>query len=149
MAEVTVLDSEFLKKFISEHIEPFVAALGKIAKDDPKDGPAMESVSEGIDTTTITATKPLILGGMAGENAAAGGGELNAVVQKAAGEIVRVFEDHSVLFEDVQDALWETIEQLNKSQGKGLETIAMEEFMDIFEDVDSDLTGDGDDEDDS
>ncbi|MGI5197942.1 type VII secretion system-associated protein [Streptomyces sp. CA-288835] len=147
MADVTVLDSEFIKKFTTEQIEVFAATLGAIAQDHATEGPAMKSISAGIENTTISSTTPLILGEMAKEQSSSGGGELNAVVRKAAEELARIFEDHGVLFEDVQEAMWDTVDKLNEAQGKGLETIAMEEFMDIFEDVDSDLSGESEDED--
>ncbi|MET9562766.1 MULTISPECIES: type VII secretion system-associated protein [Streptomyces] len=141
MAKVTVLDSEFLKQFINNQISGLADALDKIAKNDASTGPAIKTIAESKKTnTTLDTTKPLILGGMAGEKSAAGGDALNSVIQKAAAEIDRIIDDQTVLFEDLEAALWDTIEQLNKNQGKSLEQIAADEFMEIFEDVDSSLS---------
>jgi hypothetical protein len=144
VADVTVLDSAFLKKFIKEHVEEFAAALAAMLKDDVNEGDAISVISKGTDTnTTITATKPLILGTMAaGQGKGAG---LNEVIQKSAGEVFRILEEQTTLFEDVQEALWDTIAELNKVQGSNLEKIPLDDFMDIFEDVDSDSGGSGDD----
>ncbi|MGW1505861.1 type VII secretion system-associated protein [Streptomyces mirabilis] len=152
MANVTVLDSEFLKKFIQQHIEDFSARLVKIAADDTVEGKAISFISKGSrSNTTLDSAKPLIIGGMAGgsgEGGASGGiggADLNKVIQEAAAEAARVIEAQTTLFGDVDDALWETIDVLNKNQGENLEKITPDDFMDIFEDVDSDL-GNSDDE---
>ncbi|MFE0731262.1 type VII secretion system-associated protein [Streptomyces antibioticus] len=144
MADVTVLDSEFLKQFITHQIQGFMETLDKILKEDPNAGPAISFIAEsGITTTTIDVKKPLHLGLMATDQYPVGGGELNKVVQEAAAEIDRVIDDQTVLFEDIEKALWDTIDELNKNQGRSLESIAGEEFTDIFEDVDSDFAGSG------
>ena len=80
---------------------------------------------------------------MAGENSSVGGGALNKVIQQGAGEVVRILDDQTILFEDLEQALWDTIDELAKSQGKNLESITADDFMDIFEDVDSDLDNPG------
>ncbi|WP_345618604.1 type VII secretion system-associated protein [Streptomyces ziwulingensis] len=142
MAKVTVLDSEFLKQFINNQITGFQETLEKIAKNDASTGPAIKSIAENKKTnTTLDTTRPLILGGMAGEKSAAGGDALNSMIQKSAAEIDRVIDEQTVLFEDIEEALWATIEQLNKNQGQNLQDIIADEFMEIFEDVDSDLSG--------
>ncbi|WP_327237875.1 type VII secretion system-associated protein [Streptomyces sp. NBC_01317] len=142
MAEVTVLDSAFLKKFISDHIEPFVGTLEGIVKYSPTEGEAISYIADGRSTTTLSTTKPLIIGNMAAEKEGAGG-KLNGVIQAEAVEIVRIIEEQTVLFEDFEEALRETIKQLEKTQGATLQGITPEEFMDVFEDVDSDLGGSG------
>ncbi|MEU3459429.1 type VII secretion system-associated protein [Streptomyces sp. NPDC006733] len=144
MAGVTVLDSTFLKQFINDHIDGFVDTLEKIVKDDPTVGPAISSIAKSKPTnTTLASKKPLVIGGLAGENGPAGGGELNKVIQSAAAEIHRILTDQTTLFEDLESALRETIEQLNKSQGKNLQDITADDFIDIFEDVDSDFGSHG------
>ncbi|MFI9584763.1 type VII secretion system-associated protein [Streptomyces sp. NPDC052236] len=147
MANVTVLDSAFLTKFISNHIEPFAATLEAILKDSLSEGRAISFIANAEKTTTtISTTKPLTIGGMAGEKSAAGGGKVNTVIQQEATEILRIITDQTVLFEDFEEALRETVKQLEKVQGGNLEGIVPEDFMDIFEDVDSDLGNTGDDE---
>ncbi|NEA68409.1 type VII secretion system-associated protein [Streptomyces sp. SID12488] len=140
MADVTVLDSAFLKKFIEGHVEDFAAALAQMFNDDAVEGDAISVISKGVPTnTTITATSPLILGSMAAGQGK--GGKLNEVIQMSAGEVFRILEEQTTLFEDVQEALWATIAELNKVQGSNLEKIPLDDFMDIFEDVDSDTSG--------
>ncbi|MFI2508633.1 type VII secretion system-associated protein [Streptomyces sp. NPDC018972] len=140
---VTVLDSTFLKNFINNQVDSFRTSLENILKDSPTAGPAISFIADSISTTTILSSKPLVLGPMADENSVVGGGSLNKVIQQGAGEIERILEDQTVLFEDLEQALWDTIDELAKSQGKNLENITADEFMDIFEDVDSDLDNPG------
>lgn len=134
---VTVLDSEFLRQFINHQITDFRKTLENILKDGGHAGPAISYIADSISTTTIDAAKPLVIGLMAGESSAVGGGALNGVVQKGAAEVERVLEEQGVLFEDLEEALWDTIDQLAKNQGANLENITADEFMDVFEDVDS------------
>ncbi|MFC8423070.1 type VII secretion system-associated protein [Streptomyces sp. NPDC057236] len=140
---VTVLDSTFLKNFINNQIDSFRTSLENILKDSPTAGPAISFIADSISTTTILSSKPLVLGPMADENSVVGGGSLNKVIQQGAGEVERILEDQTVLFEDLEQALWDTIDELAKAQGKNLENITADEFMDIFEDVDSDLDNPG------
>ncbi|MEU9735595.1 type VII secretion system-associated protein [Streptomyces sp. NPDC048002] len=140
---VTVLDSTFLRNFINNQIDGFRTQLENILKDSPSAGPAISFIADSISTTTIDAAKPLVIGRMAGESSSVGGGALNKVIQQGAGEVVRILEDQTILFEDLEQALWDTIDELAKSQGKNLENITADEFMDIFEDVDSDLGNPG------
>lgn len=140
---VTVLDSTFLKNFINNQVDSFRTTLENILKDSPTAGPAITFIADSISTTTILSSKPLVLGPMADENSVVGGGALNKVIQQGAGEVERILEDQTVLFEDLEQALWDTIDELAKAQGKNLENITADEFMDIFEDVDSDLDNSG------
>ncbi|MCP9990726.1 type VII secretion system-associated protein [Streptomyces albogriseolus] len=140
---VTVLDSTFLKNFINNQVDAFRTSLENILKDSPTAGPAISFIADSISTTTILSSKPLVLGPMADENSVVGGGSLNKVIQQGAGEVERILEDQTVLFEDLEQALWDTIDELAKAQGKNLENITADEFMDIFEDVDSDLDNPG------
>ncbi|MEN8654023.1 type VII secretion system-associated protein [Streptomyces sp. 21So2-11] len=150
MGKVTVLDIAFLKLFIENHIQDFSVALGKLDVDDVVEGRAISYIADGkFDNTTIDSKKPLAIGPMAGEGEKVGGVALNTIIQKSAAELSRIIEDHTVLFEDLEQALWDTIELLKKDQGKNLDSITTDDFMDIFEDVDSDLgnSGSGEDED--
>ncbi|MGX1091145.1 hypothetical protein RKD47_001826 [Streptomyces albogriseolus] len=140
---VTVLDSTFLKNFINNQVDSFRTSLENILKDSPTAGPAISFIADSISTTTILSSKPLVLGPMADENSVVGGGSLNKVIQQGAGEVERILEDQTVLFEDLEQALWDTIDELAKAQGRNLENITADEFMDIFEDVDSDLDNPG------
>ncbi|MFH8534001.1 type VII secretion system-associated protein [Streptomyces tendae] len=134
----TVLDSTFLKTFINSHIAEFRKALGAIVVDDPNLGPAVSSLLD-TTTTTIDAKKPLRLGPMANADSVVNGDDLNTAIQKCATEVERILEAQGVLFEDIEQALWDTIEALAKTQDHSLQSIKPEDFMDLFEDVDSDL----------
>jgi hypothetical protein len=139
--KATVLDSQWLKAFIKDHVEEFRAALDKMLKDDPS-GQSMENLSKGdITKTTIMSKRPLILGLMAGEGDVVGGANLNKRVQEAAGQIDEIFQDHHILFADLEEALWETIKRLTEKQKKSLDQISADDFLDIFDDVDSDISG--------
>ncbi|MFJ2095305.1 type VII secretion system-associated protein [Streptomyces sp. NPDC087901] len=139
--KATVLDSQWLRAFIKEHVDEFRAALDKILKDDPS-GQSMENIAIGdITNTTIMSKRPLILGLMAGEGDVVGGANLNKKIQEAAGQIGEILTDHHVLFTDLEEALWETIAKLKESQTKSLDQISADDFLDIFDDVDQDISG--------
>ncbi|MEV5387077.1 type VII secretion system-associated protein [Streptomyces sp. NPDC052721] len=142
-AKATVLDSTWLKAFIKEHIEEFRSALDQMLKDDPS-GHSMDNIANGdVTTSTIMSTRPLILGLMAGEGDVVGGADLNKKVRDTAGQISEIFKDHHILFADLEEALWETIKKLNESQSKSLDQVTADDFLDIFDDVDSDISGTG------
>ncbi|WP_329167043.1 type VII secretion system-associated protein (plasmid) [Streptomyces sp. NBC_01717] len=142
----TVLDSDWLKEFIKEHVVEFRAALENLLKDDPS-GLSMETISLGdISSKTIMSKRPLILGPMAGDGDLVGGSALNEKVKKTATDINKIFTDHKVLFADLEDALWETIKELTENQKKSLDEISADEFLDIFDDVDSDISSTGQDQ---
>ncbi|MCX2923465.1 type VII secretion system-associated protein [Streptomyces sp. NEAU-W12] len=138
--KTTVLDSGFLKAFISDEVVEFKAVLDKMLKDSP-DGPAASSLGDPA-VTTLKSTRPLVIGQMAGENGA-GGKELNEQIQEAADAIHRIVKDHRVLFDDIEEALEETIKELTDNQKGSLDKITAETFMDIFEDVDAGMEGGG------
>ncbi|WP_327412681.1 type VII secretion system-associated protein [Streptomyces sp. NBC_01233] len=137
----TVLDSEWLKRFIHENIDEFRATLQKILKDDPN-GRAISFIADAMLTsTTLVATKPLALGLMAGEKGV-GGGDLNKAIQETAASIVKILTDQNLLWEEVEDALRETIQRMRERQGKSLQKISTETFLDLFEDVDTAVSSD-------
>ncbi|MBU6533104.1 type VII secretion system-associated protein [Streptomyces mayonensis] len=139
-----VLDSEFLKNFISEHIETFKAGLENILKDEPNGAVAISTLVHDVAAETLDVSKPLNLGRMTnGEDAIEEASQLNSAVQQGAEALQHILESHVTLFEDLEQALWDTIEKLAEAQGKNLESITPEEFSDLFEDVDSSSTNPG------
>ncbi|MFI5689328.1 type VII secretion system-associated protein [Streptomyces sp. NPDC051636] len=168
MANKTVLSTEWLKQFIDVDFDDFRTVLRKMLHDDPS-GRSLEFIADGdITVTTLVAQKPLGLGYMASTPASTGGGQgdtsdaksdkkpviytggtkipqvggdkLNKSIQNSASEIYQLFRNHDKLFEDVEHALRETIQKMKETQAKSLDKISIDTFMDIFEDVDSDLT---------
>ncbi|MFF3243766.1 type VII secretion system-associated protein [Streptomyces sp. NPDC002870] len=170
MAKKTVLDTKWLKQFIDTELSDFRDVLGKMLEDGPT-GKSVGFIADGnLTRDTLVSTKPLILGPMAGANAAAntsgeatgespvveggsttvdvGGAELNKSIQQLASAIHQKLTDHVELFEDIESALKETIEKMRENQKHSLDKISTDTFMDVFEDVESDLqssssTGDG------
>ncbi|MFE5923232.1 type VII secretion system-associated protein [Streptomyces sp. NPDC056468] len=147
MPNVTVLNTEFLNQFITNHIETFSSSLEKMQKDDQALGPAISTVAEKeITNTTISASKPLVLGHLAFKDSPVGGADLNKAIQGAAAELQRIIDSHVILFDDLQEAMEETVQKLNSIQGKNLENISFEDFEEIFEDVETDLESPGSEE---
>ncbi|WEH43415.1 type VII secretion system-associated protein [Streptomyces sp. NBC_01218] len=146
MADVTVLDKAWLKGFIENQFEKFSGSLDRVIKSDPDaDVDSIKDIAEGVPTNiTLASTKPLIIGAMAGD-AKTNGGPLNTLVGEAAGELDRVLTHHDLLLDTVLDALNETLEKLGKTQGDNLTLISGSDFLEIFEDVESDFAGEGDD----
>ncbi|MGW1411548.1 type VII secretion system-associated protein [Streptomyces sp. NPDC002403] len=140
-SSATVLSSPWLRAFIKEHVVEFRAIVDKMLKDGP-DGLSVDSLSNGsVTDTTIMSKRPLILGLMAGDADMVGGAALNQGVQKSATAISEILKDHQILFADLEEALWETIKKLTDTQKKSLDQISADDFLDIFDDVDSDTGG--------
>ncbi|QKV96024.1 type VII secretion system-associated protein [Streptomyces sp. NA02950] len=171
MADKTVLNTEWLKQFIHGDFDDFRTALRKMLHDDPS-GRSLEFIADGdLSPSALVAAKPLAIGYMATAPKASdagsgdasqsgttqpsmltyggttipqtGGGKLNRDIQRAASEIYQLLTEHNTLFNDVEQALLETIDKMKDTQTKNLDKVSTDTFMDIFEDVDRDLTSAG------
>lgn len=139
---VSVLDVEFLNRFIANQIVEFQSTLNRILQDSPDGLPISKIAEETV--TTFDSPRPLNVGLMAKELGQ--GADLNSDVAKAAAEIQRLLEDQQVLFSDIKEAMEELVAKMRASQDVNLETIPLDDFMDVFEDVDSDLSNPSDSE---
>lgn len=153
------MDKAGLQAFLDNRVEPFADELRKITLDDPTLGPAMGTLigDADIDSTqefdSYAAQKPLAIGLMTNkDNLHSKGAALNEAIAKTAKELTVTFEEQTALFKDIVDNLEASLETLFTTQGNSLTEIDGQEFLDVFEDVEADMSGgqggDSDEEDD-
>lgn len=138
--EATVLNSDWLRTFIKDHVQEFRAELEKIRKRSSDGVPSVDELT-GPSTRTIVTPSPLLIGVMGGGGSAEGGDivggtELNEKLAQGAETIAALLKRHDYLFQDLEDALEATIKELNETQAASLEQLTVDDFMDLFEDLD-------------
>ncbi|MFI2378271.1 type VII secretion system-associated protein [Streptomyces sp. NPDC018964] len=142
------MDKAGLQAFLESRVQPFQEEVRRIALDDPVLGPAMGTLIRQTDITSkqefeaYGSQRPLAIGQMVKAEHLHGKGEkLNQAIGKTAEELLEVYEQQGKLFKDVVDNLQTTIDTLFSAQHKSLVDIDGQEFLDIFEDVQSGLSG--------
>lgn len=147
MADLTHLDSTALKNFKNNDVADFITALLNIRKDNAGVRSLKNLVAETGENSAAGAAKILSIGLMNGGDSAdpVGGAALVEALTTSAGGIDKIFTSQKTLFDDIDDALEETITTLLKTQGTSLDSIDGEKLLDIFDTVDGDMSGTGDD----
>ncbi|MCX4966943.1 type VII secretion system-associated protein [Streptomyces sp. NBC_00654] len=142
------MDKGGLQAFQRDRVEPFQEQLRKIALDDPTFGPSMGKLIGAADLSgkrdfdTYGASRPLMLGPMLKEEHLHGKGlALNQAIGKSAERLTKIYEEQTGLFKDIVDNLESSIETLFSTQSGNLTGIDGQDFLDVFEDVESRLTG--------
>ncbi|MFF7645137.1 type VII secretion system-associated protein [Streptomyces canus] len=145
MADLTRLDSTALKNFRNNDISDFITDLLNIRKDNAGVRSLKNLVAETGEGSASGAAKILRIGLMGGGDAEdpTGGGALVEALKTQATGLDSIFTSQKVLFDDIDDALEETITTLLKTQGDSLTSIDGEKLMDIFDTVDDDMSGTG------
>ncbi|GHJ36957.1 type VII secretion system-associated protein [Streptomyces sp. TS71-3] len=142
MADLTHLDSHALTQFKQNDLADFLTDLDAIRNDDPAGVKSLKSILGGLLITGSTfgeVSSPLVIGLMAGDDSV-GGQSLNTKTKDAAQGVDDILVSQKKLFKDIDDDLQETMDTLLKNQSGGLAAIDGEKLLDIFSDVDSDLT---------
>ncbi|WP_262061190.1 type VII secretion system-associated protein [Streptomyces sp. STR69] len=140
MADVTRMDSAWLQNFLTNNIEPFSKAIDTIENvDDPS--PSLGTVIGGkVTDTSRPQNKPLAIGKMAVDDSVQGL-SLNKAVASAAQSIITIYEDQADLFSNIHDDIKTTIDTLLTTQNTNLTQIEGKDFLDVFSNVDGDLSG--------
>ncbi|MGP2438313.1 type VII secretion system-associated protein [Streptomyces sp. JW3] len=148
MADLTHLDSEALKNFRNNDVADFIDALLEIRKDKAGVRSLKNLVAETGTGSASGAAKILRIGLMGGGDTEdpTGGGALVTALKTQATSLDDIFTSQKTLFDDIDDALGETITTLLKTQGDSLTSIDGEKLMDIFDTVDDDMSGTGSDD---
>ncbi|MFC4467661.1 type VII secretion system-associated protein [Streptomyces xiangluensis] len=143
------MDKAGLQAFLDDRVELFKDELRKIALDD--DSLGVQAVGSLIGETKYTSSKqfdsyglskPLRLGMMLkGERLNGKGEELNTAIAKTAEDLTTLYEEQTALFADIADNLKTTMEKLLAAQNDNLTKVDGQDFLDIFEDVVSGLSG--------
>ncbi|MEU8446422.1 type VII secretion system-associated protein [Streptomyces globisporus] len=166
MAEAPALNlnKAWLQKFLDDEIIPFLGEIKKIRDDETRDDgttvPGIPTLQGGEDGAATAAgfhdgqSKPLAIGTMAGdENGRTNGGYLVKCLNGLVDQIDDILKLQVELFEQIEEDLEATIEELFKTQDGNLEKIDGKDMIDFFEGVDEVLSesaggGSDDDEDD-
>ncbi|MFE0425046.1 type VII secretion system-associated protein [Streptomyces sp. NPDC058953] len=143
------MDKAGLQAFLRDRVEPFQEDLRKIALDDPTFGPSMGKLigdtdySGKHDFATYGSSRPLMIGLMLKEEHLHGKGlALNQAIGKSADRLTEIYEEQTGLFKDLATNLESSIETLFGTQANNLTGIDGQDFLDVFEDVESRLNGD-------
>ncbi|MGW4034159.1 type VII secretion system-associated protein [Streptomyces sp. NPDC004838] len=138
------LDKAGLESFLRERVEPFRTDLKSISEDN-EFGLAMAYLSGKLDLSSVQnygEAHPLRLGMMVnGKYLNNQGVEFNTAVKRTATGLNGIYEDQTKLFQDLEENLRTTIDTLFSTQAGNLVDIDGQDFLDVFEDVESGLSG--------
>ncbi|MET8635066.1 type VII secretion system-associated protein [Streptomyces sp. NPDC004096] len=143
MADLTHLDSRGLQAFLDGDVADFVTALEQIRKDDPAGAQALKSLLDGRNTPDTLQENPFLAIGLMAGTDDVHGASLISKVKDEAQSVDDIFAAQRTLFKDIDSDVRETIRTLLKTQGSSLTSIDGEKLLDIFSDVDSDLSDTG------
>lgn len=142
------LDKAGLEAFRDDRLQPFIDKLKDIAVGKEDLGPSMPDLvgekdySTQADLDAYNLQKPLQLGFMLSKDYLHGLGEqLNTEILKTATDLTGIFEEQTKLFDDIMENLQSSLEQLFSAQAGNLQKIDGQDFLDIFEDVVTDMGG--------
>ncbi|WP_227870110.1 type VII secretion system-associated protein [Streptomyces otsuchiensis] len=140
------MDKAGLQAFLSDRVEPFEKRIREMNTDET-DAPSMTTLSrkgdiDVTDTADHGRTAPLSLGAMLLPGSfESKGQQLNSAMGESASSLHTIFGDQEKLFKDVTDNLITTIDTLMTTQGGNLTEIDGQDFLDVFEGIDSRLGG--------
>lgn len=143
MADLTHLDSTALKNFKDHDVADFISNLLEIRQDKAGVRSLKNLIAETGAGSAQGLAKILRIGLMNGGDSSdpVGGGTLVETLKTQATALDKILTDQKVLFDDIDDALDETITTLLKTQGDSLDSIDGEKLLDIFDTVDGDMSG--------
>ncbi|MFJ1896783.1 MULTISPECIES: type VII secretion system-associated protein [unclassified Streptomyces] len=162
------LNKAWMQSFLDKDVVPFLAKIKKIREDgNAPDGvlvPGIPNLQGGDDGSKKAhgfydgQKVPLAIGVMAGDkDGRTNGGYLVKSLNAMVDQIDEILKFQVELFEEIEDNLEDSIEEMFKAQGDNLEKIDGKKFVNFFEGVDDILSegtgdskgggGDGDDDD--
>ncbi|WP_416964404.1 type VII secretion system-associated protein [Streptomyces sp. Agncl-13] len=144
MADLTHLDATALKNFKNTDVADFISDLLEIRKDNPAGVRSLKNlIAETGAGSAQGLAKILRIGLMNGGDSSdpVGGGTLVEALKTQATALDKILTGQKTLFDDIDDALDETITTLLKTQGDSLDKIDGEKLLDIFDTVDGDMSG--------
>ncbi|WP_405974434.1 type VII secretion system-associated protein [Streptomyces sp. NBC_00988] len=143
MADLTHLDSTALKNFKNTDVADFITDLVNIRKDNAGVRSLKNLIAETGAGSAQGLAKILRIGLMNGGDSSdpVGGATLVEALKTQATALDKILTGQKTLFDDIDDALDETITTLLKTQGDSLDLIDGEKLLDIFDTVDGDMSG--------
>jgi len=148
MGNLSHLDGKSLQTFIDTELKDFVTQTENIRKDaapgSDHPGRALKSLINGeADPDTLNQNQFLALGPMVGDDSLTHGKPLVEAATKSAKSIDGILENQQRLFRDIERDFRETLKIMGATQNDNITKIKAEKLLDIFEDVDHDLTPSG------
>ncbi|MFF3334497.1 type VII secretion system-associated protein [Streptomyces sp. NPDC002888] len=141
MADLTHLNAEELQTFLTTEVAEFVRELKAIRNDRSDGARALRTLTEGYTTAdTLDQNQVLAIGALAADETVHGKSLVEAVTGSAQA-IDDILKAQQALFKDIKSDLQTTIKTLLANQGDSLAAIDGEKLLEIFADVDSDLSG--------
>ncbi|WP_399895603.1 type VII secretion system-associated protein [Streptomyces sp. BBFR51] len=147
MGQLTQLDGKSLQTFIDTQLKDFVTQTEEIRRDgtDPvthRPARAVKSLVNGEATAeTLRQNQFLALGPMLGDEALTHGKTLLDAITESAKSVDAILENQERLFRDIDRGFRETIKIIGSTQSDNISEINAEKFLDIFDDVDHDMSG--------
>ncbi|MGW2328207.1 type VII secretion system-associated protein [Streptomyces sp. NPDC001700] len=140
----TQLDKAWIENFRKVDIADFKKALKAVSENSTGDPviPSMKALQgddDGVPNLPFGTPVPLAIGNLASD-VGTHGQAVNTAVVDMVKLLDGILKSHVTLFDDIDDALEETIDSLFKTQGESLGAVDGQKLVDIFEDVEADLT---------
>ncbi|MEU1800358.1 type VII secretion system-associated protein [Streptomyces sp. NPDC019937] len=140
----TQLNKEWLENFRKVDLADFKKALKTVTENGKTDPviPSMKALKgddDGVPNLPFGTPVPLAIGNLASDPGTHGESINKAVVDMVT-LLDGILKSHVTLFDDIDDAIEETIDSLFKTQGESLDAVEGQKLVDIFEDVEDDLT---------
>ncbi|MFJ3672575.1 type VII secretion system-associated protein [Streptomyces sp. NPDC090106] len=146
MGKLTHLDGKSLSSFIETELKDFVEQTKNIRQDKTDSGDArppgraLKSLVDGTTTPeTLQQNQFLALGPMVSDGLTHGKNLIEATT-KSAKSIDGILEAQERLFRDIDRDFRQTLKLMGNTQSDNIAEINAEKFLDIFEDVDNDLS---------
>ncbi|MEU8588763.1 type VII secretion system-associated protein [Streptomyces sp. NPDC048664] len=143
MADLTHLDKAGMQAFVNGDLADFITAIDKIRKDDPAGARALKSLLDGRNTADTLQENPFLAIGLMAGSDDVHGASLITKVKAMAQSVDDIFGSQKTLFKDIDTDVRETIRTLLATQGDNLGSIDGEKLLDVFSDVDGDLSDTG------
>lgn len=145
MGNLSYLDGKSLQTFIDTDLKDFVTQTERIREDaDPKSdhpGRALKSLINGeADPDTLNQNQYLALGPMVDDGSLTHGKALVQSLTRSAKSIDAILENQQRLFRDIDKDFRETLKIMGSTQSDNITEISGEKLLDIFDDVDRDMT---------
>ncbi|WP_326813248.1 type VII secretion system-associated protein (plasmid) [Streptomyces scopuliridis] len=133
MADFSQLDKASIQAFLDQDLSAFIADIKSVIEGDP----SMRDMADGVTTpdnvTGIGKGKPLMMGLIDDDDLVSGASFTDALASNMQ-TVVATLEGQQSTFDEIEDGLRQTLEELFKTQGDNLGTIEADTFTDVLSD---------------
>jgi len=144
VADLTHLDLKQLQSFRDHEVDNALAGARR-HRNDNNDGirPLGDLIDGHTTAQNLDKSQQLLHVGHMATGDLVSGPALIEDVKSVATSIDKLLGDQEKLFEDLMEALQDTIDKMNKTNQDNLDSIDAQTLLQIFEDVDTDISGQG------